>query len=291
MLLDILVEAAALGAEDEHRAPGKVDFVVGAVTALVEAIYPEAGLLEFFQGAADVGDACDREILEGAGGGAGHGLGERRGTAFPNHNGIGAGGMGGAHNGAEVVRIFDAIEDDEQARVISGGNGIEVHIFVRGAEGHDALMSDSLCGAIEGFARLEADRHLHGAAQIDNFLNAGAGASFGNQDLVERALRAEGLADRMNAGQKGAGSGRWGGRKGSRSLAGRRFPGAFGSGGPHDQERFEGRRLRHPPLKHLVARAVMPAAPAAPGLIRLGVSVCVAVPCPDRMIAIDFTFA
>jgi len=108
--------------------------------------------------------------------------------------------MGGADDGAKVVWIFDTIEDDEQARIILGGDRVQVHIFVRGAERHDALVSNSLGGAIEGLARLEAHRHLQSTAQIDDLLNAGVGAAFRNQDLVERALRAESLADRMNAG-------------------------------------------------------------------------------------------
>lgn len=249
MFLDVLVEAAAFCAKYEHGAPGEVDFVIRGVAALIKAINPEAGLLEFFQGAADVGNARDRQMFEGARSGAGYGFGERRGAAFPNDDGIRAHGMGGAHDGAKVVRIFNAIKDYQQARVIPGGNGVEVHIFVRGAETNDALVSDSLGGAIERFARLETHRHLQSAAQIDDFLNARAGAALGNQDLVERALGAEGLTDRMNAGQQGAGRGPRNRRMGSRSLAGWRFDGALGSGGPHGQARFDGPQAAAPTIE------------------------------------------
>lgn len=223
MLLDELVETCAFGTENEDGAVGEIGLGVRGRGAFVESVNPEAGLLELIKSAADIGDAGYGEVLEGAGSRTGDSFGERGRTALRDNHGIRTDGVGRANDGAEVVGIFDTIEDDEEMGI--AGNGREVDIAVSSAECDNSLMRDAAGGAVEGFAGLEADGDLGSAAEIDNFLNTGAGAAFGDEDLIEGAGGAEGFPDGMNAGQEGGGGGAR-----SSTIGRRRAGGGWGTG-------------------------------------------------------------
>ncbi len=110
VLADVLVQAAALAAENEDGWFGEVDLVVERVAAFVEAVDPIAGALQFFECLANVSDADDRKILEGAGGSLGYGIGQSGRAAFGNDDSGCAGGVGRADDGPQVVWILHAIQ-------------------------------------------------------------------------------------------------------------------------------------------------------------------------------------
>ena len=60
---DEIVEARALAAEDEDAVAGEVELVVVGCAALVESDDPEIAILELFEGADEVDDAGDAEML------------------------------------------------------------------------------------------------------------------------------------------------------------------------------------------------------------------------------------
>ena len=140
---------------------GVFHLVVGFGAALVEAVDPDAALLEVFERAIDVGDADHGQVLERAGRGFGDHVGDAGGAALGNDDGAGAGGVGGADDGAQIVRIFHAIEHHEH---LAGCDGFEVGVLARGAQGDHALVRGRAGQAVQRGARLRSARaHRRGA--------------------------------------------------------------------------------------------------------------------------------
>ena len=116
-LLDQVVQAGALAAEDEDAVGAEVEVGVVGRAALVEAEHPDVGLLHLLERADEVGDAGDADVLGGAGGGLGDGGGDGRGAALGQDDAVDARAVGGAEERAEVVGVFDAVEGEEEAVV------------------------------------------------------------------------------------------------------------------------------------------------------------------------------
>ena len=112
---DKIVEARAFAAEDDDEIAGEVELVVVGWAALVETDDPEVVLLEVFEGADEVDDAGDAEVLGGAGAGFDGGGAERGGAALGEDDAVDAGAIGDAEQRAEVLRIFDAVEGEDEA--------------------------------------------------------------------------------------------------------------------------------------------------------------------------------
>ena len=77
-----IVEARAFAAEDDDEIAGEIELVVCGRAAFVEPDDPEVAALELFEGANEVDDAGDAEVLGGSGTGFDRrrGSGERRGA-------------------------------------------------------------------------------------------------------------------------------------------------------------------------------------------------------------------
>jgi len=113
---DEVVEACAFAAKDED-AVGGAEVEVGVIggAAFVEAQDPDVFLLHLLEGADEVGDACDADVLGGSGGGFSDGSGDGGGAALGDDDAVDAGTVGGAEEGTEVVGIFDPVEGKEEA--------------------------------------------------------------------------------------------------------------------------------------------------------------------------------
>ena len=145
-LLDQVVEAGAFAAEDEDAVGAEVEVGVVGGAALVEAEDPDVGLLHLLEGADEVGDAGDADVLGGAGGGFGDGGGDGGGAALGEDDAVDAGAVGGAEEGAEVVGVLDAVEGEEEAVV--GWSG-----FLRGEQvfdGEEGALADQGEGSLVG---------------------------------------------------------------------------------------------------------------------------------------------
>ena len=141
---DEIVEAGAFAAQDEDAVAGEVELVVVGGAALVEADDPDVLLLQFLEGADEVDDAGDAEVLGGAGAGF-HGDGAQwRGAALGEDDAVDAGAIGDAQQRAEILRIFNAIESEEQAGAGDGSGAVKrssmARAFLRADEGDDALV-------------------------------------------------------------------------------------------------------------------------------------------------------
>jgi hypothetical protein len=214
--LDEVVEAAAFAAEDEADVLLEIEVGVVGGTALVEAYDPDVLFLKGFEGAGDVDDLGDADVLAGAGGGFGGDGGERGGAALGKDDAVDAGAVGGAKERAQVVGIFYAVEGEEEA--FAGGacgsveevgwlcqEVFEGEEFALAEEGYDALVGIGLAVAGELVAGFGGDADAFGAGEVEDRVHAGVAAGFtlaGYADVVERAgSGAEGLLDGVQAVQ------------------------------------------------------------------------------------------
>lgn len=168
MFLHELVQPLSFAAKDDGCGARIFDIAVELVAALVQAVNPKVLLLEFFKSVGDIADTNNGEMLERTGRGFGHRFGESRGPALGNEDCCRAGCVRGANDCAEVMRIFDAVEDDEELRVLQ--NLVEIAIALGCAERDHALVSGVVRNAIEHLAGFEAQWYGAFSAQVYNFL-------------------------------------------------------------------------------------------------------------------------
>ena len=116
---DEVVEARTLAAEDEDAVAGEVELVVVGGAALVETDDPDVLALEFFEGADEIDDTGDAEVFGCAGAGFDGYRAEGGGAALGEDDAVDSGAVGYAQKGAEVLRVFNAVEGEEKA----GGAG------------------------------------------------------------------------------------------------------------------------------------------------------------------------
>ena len=174
--------------------------------ALVHAVNPETGALELLQALRYVADADYGKVLQRARGRLGHGFGEAGGAPLRNQDGRCARGMRGPDDGAKIVRIFHAIQKHQQLR--AGKNVVKVRVVAGGAKCNHALMGHTAAGAIQSVARLKSYGYVTIAAKIDDLLEARPACAAGDQHAVDRALRLERFAHRMNTGDSLGGASR-----------------------------------------------------------------------------------
>ena len=154
-----IVEACAFAAEDHDEIAGEIELVVGGGAAFVETDDPEIAALELFEGADQIDDASDAEMLGGSGTGFDGGRAEWRGAALGEEDAVDTGAIGDAKKSAEILRIFNAVEREEEAAdAWSGGIGLEEIFerekFLRADERDDALVGGGFSGEGELLARL-----------------------------------------------------------------------------------------------------------------------------------------
>ena len=84
-----------------------------------------------------------------------------RGAAFRNDDTIGAGGIGRAKNGAQVVWIFHAVEHDDErmSAALGGDHVVKAVVLFGGRDRHHALVSSVAGHAVEFGALQKAHRH------------------------------------------------------------------------------------------------------------------------------------
>ena len=92
-----------------RRAPARAAVALGA-----RAVAPAARLARVAQEVREVAHARDRQVLDGARRGLADGRRDLRGAALGDHDAGRAGALGGAADRAEVLRVLDLVERDEQ---------------------------------------------------------------------------------------------------------------------------------------------------------------------------------
>lgn len=207
--LDQIMKPRAFAAEDKADVLAEVEVCVVGGAALVEADDPDVLLLHGLEGAGDVDDLGDADVLAGTGRGFCCHSGERRGSALGEDDSVDASPISRAEQGAEIVRIFHAIQSEKEP-VAGGARGCLEKIF-KGKEfaltekGDDPLVGIGAAvprQLVTGFRR---DPHTFGARKREDRLEAGVSASFalaGDTDVVQGAhTRPESLLNGMQAVQ------------------------------------------------------------------------------------------
>src|SRR4029077_8191407 len=98
---------------------------------------------------------------------------------------IGARGKRGADDCAQVVGIFDAVEQHNQVRVL---DGLLISGIAMGRpDGDNPLVRGAVCDAIQSFTRLEPHRNIALAAELDDLRESWAPGPAGDQHAIERS--------------------------------------------------------------------------------------------------------
>jgi hypothetical protein len=201
---DERVQARALAAKDDDEIAGEVELVVIGFTAFVKTDDPKVVLLEVFEGADEIDDAGDAEVLGCAGAGFDGGGAEWSGAALGEEDAIDSGAISNAEQSAQVLRIFDAIEgEDETGGGACRRRGKQIfdgEEFLRADERDDALVGGSFGSERQLLARLFQDPNANLAALGDEACQTEILALARYQDVVEAPLAGlEGFLDRVQA--------------------------------------------------------------------------------------------
>jgi hypothetical protein len=197
------VEAGALAAEDEDAVAGEVELVVIGLAAFVETDDPDVLTLQLFEGADEIDDAGDAQVLGCSGAGFDGCRSKRGGAALGEHDAVDSGSVGYAQQCAEILRIFNAVEGEEKAGRAGDCGGEEVfdgEKLLGADEGYYALVSGSLSELGQLLAGFLEDTHAGFAAKGDEALQALVVAFAGHQNVIKAAASGlEGFFDRMQA--------------------------------------------------------------------------------------------
>ncbi len=156
-----------------------VERVVTLGAALVQPHDPQIFVFQFFQRPGDVGHFSDGKVLAGAGGCLDHCRGHARRTAFRDHHSVGAGGVGGAKNRAQIVRVFNSIQHHHQRILpaLGGHHVVQMVVLFARSHRHHALMSIVSRHAVEFRAATEnAPRRRSAGIPPPRAVNAGRDA-------------------------------------------------------------------------------------------------------------------
>jgi hypothetical protein len=198
---DEVVEAGALAAEDEDAVGVEVEVGVVGGAALVEAEDPDVLLLHLLEGADEVGDAGDADVLGGSGGGLGHGGGDGGGAALGEDDAVYADAVGCAEERSEVVRVLDAVEGEEESVLFVLFWGQEVfdsEELSLADDGQDALMGVGAGEPGELVAGFHGYTDPSGAAEFDEPLEPLVSTLSGDAYMIELARTGtDGLLDRV----------------------------------------------------------------------------------------------
>ena len=129
---------------------------------------------------------------------------EWSGAALGENNAVHTGAIGHAEQSAEVLRIFDAVESEDEAGSGAGRRRskqiFDGEEFLRVDERDHALVGGSFGGEGQLLARLLQDPNAGLAALGDEAGQTGILALAGDQDVIEAALAGlEGFLDRVQA--------------------------------------------------------------------------------------------
>jgi hypothetical protein len=123
-----IMKPRALAAQHDDKIASEVEPVVVGCAAFVETNDPEILALEFFESAHQINHARDAQMLGRTRAGL-HGNGAQRGgAALSEDDAVDARAIGHAQQRAQVLRIFYAIESQNEARCggVFDGRGEEI---------------------------------------------------------------------------------------------------------------------------------------------------------------------
>lgn len=155
-------QALAFVAEDQGDGSPERFVVQGLFGIGVESNDLDVMVPHCFQGPCQVGDADDVHAFGGPCGGFDGRPGQGGGPVLGQDNGEGPECFGGANDGSQVSRVFDAIQDDDE--VLGMGLQAIQQLFKGGLHAHadaqgDALVGSRSCQSVEHLAFYQAWSH------------------------------------------------------------------------------------------------------------------------------------
>jgi hypothetical protein len=183
MLLDLLMETFAFRAENDGGRGGPIHLVVIFGAALIDSVDPKAALFQVFEGTVDVDDTGDRGVFQRACRGLRNCFGEPGCAAFRDDDRTCARGICGTDDGAEIMRVFDAIEHDHEPGI--DGGLIEIGILRGGSHGDDSLVDLAAGDALQGTAIFKADGRFGATGEVDDLLYTGTTGTLCDEDAIE----------------------------------------------------------------------------------------------------------
>jgi hypothetical protein len=198
---DEVVESGSLAAQNQDAVAGEVELVVIAGAALVKTDDPDVLIFKFFEGADEIDDAGDAQVLGCASAGLYGDRAERSRSPLGKHDAVDASAIGHAQQSAEILRVFHTVEGQQQARdsrLLRREEVFDGEKLLRVDQGYYALVSWGLGELSQLLARLLADAHAGVAAEGDEALDAGILAFAGHKNVIKTAASGlEGFFDRM----------------------------------------------------------------------------------------------
>ena len=197
-----IVQSLAFGAEHDGAMHLVVNRVISLLAALVQSDDPQILLFQFLERARYVRDFRDGKVFARSRRNLRHRACDRGGTAFGNHHAIGSGGVGGAQDRSQIVRIFDSIEHDDQRLLAATRRHqvIEIAILFCRSRGHQSLMRGVAGNFVEFHARQNAHRNADLAALVNHPLQANIFSLLGDADPLEVApARLERFRNRIDS--------------------------------------------------------------------------------------------
>ncbi len=201
---DEIVKSCALATEDDDEVAGEIELIVVGCAPFIETDDPEIVALEIFKSADKVDDTGDAKMLGGACAGLDGGGAEGSGTALGEDDAIDTGAIGNAEKSAEILRVFNAVEGEDEASCRVAGYGLEEIFdgerFLRTDERDDSLMSSVVGGGRELLARFTAYGDSGLAELRDEAFKPVVAALPCDEDLVKAAAaRFESFLNRVQA--------------------------------------------------------------------------------------------
>jgi hypothetical protein len=195
-----IVESCTFASEHNYSIGPKIVAVVIRCATLVQTDAPDIAFFEGFEGTDQVDDAGEAEMLGGAGRGLDGDGAEGGGTALGEEDAVDSGSFGGAEDGSEVLRIFNAVEGQDEAGFRAFEKVFGGEEFSLTNDGHDTLVAGGSGYACEGIAGLSAERDFGGAAEFDDGLEPLVVSFLRNAYVVEAAgTGSERFFDRVEA--------------------------------------------------------------------------------------------
>jgi hypothetical protein len=202
---DKIVQTCSLAAENDDEIAREIELVVVGGSTFVETDDPKIVVLKVFEGAHQVDDTRDAKVLGCAGAGFDGRGREGCGTTLGKDNAVDARAVGNAKQCAKVLRIFNAIErENEAGRGGPGGIGSEEILdgeeLLRTDQCDNALMRGSLGGKRKLLPSIQADTDARLAALLDEALKTIVKALTRNEDVIKvTAAGFESFLDRVQA--------------------------------------------------------------------------------------------
>src|SRR5262249_11583618 len=190
------MKSRPFGAQDDGTVHSVVEFVVGLFGTLIEANDPNPLLFQIVQCASDVGYAGNLHVLGGASGDLGDRRSHTHSASFRHHYSVDSCTVRSADQGAEIVRVFNAVKHykKEVVRLLVLQDILKIGVGFAFDDGGNALVSRRFGQLGDLIARHETHGHTGAASGFDNALQSRITALAENRNILKRvATYFEGL--------------------------------------------------------------------------------------------------